>query len=133
MTKLGWGVSAVAVVLVAAAVVLLWPASDPLAHVQTVAVQMSGSSNTTPTDSSQKPPLVRGLEVALGDHHIRIVTDPEAADAVIDIEFDAADILGNLGASADGSISALTQALNDPSPRVKESAAEALQKIRGSQ
>ena len=92
MTKLRWGVSVVAVVLVAAAVVLLWPPSDPLAHVQTVAVQMSGKSSTDQTGNSQQPPLVRGLEVALGDHKIRIVTDPEAADAVIAIEFDAADI-----------------------------------------
>lgn len=92
MTKLRWGVTVVAVVLVAVAVVLLWPPSDPLAHVQTVAVQTSGKSRTDQADNSQQPPLVRGLEVALGDHHIRIVTDPEAADAVIAIEFDAADI-----------------------------------------
>lgn len=92
MTKLGWGVTVLAVVLVAVAAVLLWPASDPLANVQTVAIQPLGNNAKPSADSSQQPPLVRGLEVALDDHHIRIVTDPEAADAVIAVEFDTADI-----------------------------------------
>jgi hypothetical protein len=92
MSKLGWGVTAIVVVLVTIAVILLWPPSDPLAHVQTVAVQPLSGTNPPPADSSQQPPLVRGLEIALNDHHIRVVTDPDAADAIIAIEFDKADI-----------------------------------------
>jgi len=91
MSKLGWGVTVGVIVLIAVVVLLLWPPSDPLANVQTVAIQPL-SNNPPPADTSQQPPLVRGLEIALNDRHIRIVTDPDAADAVIAIEFDKADI-----------------------------------------
>ena len=65
---------AVLVVVIAAAILVLWPAPDPLKGVQAVAVG-NGS------DASSE--IFNGLQIALGDHKITIVSDPAKADAVI--------------------------------------------------
>lgn len=74
-------VGAFVVVILAVVVVALWPASDPLRGVETVAI--AGPSGET----SKLPPEVRGaLEIVLDEHRIRIVPDRAQADAVITIE-----------------------------------------------
>lgn len=93
MTKRSWVLTLGAIALLAIGTLLLWPTSDPLANVQTVALQLPGQQGQPATATgSKQPPLARGLEVALGERHIRIITDPEAADALISIEFDQANI-----------------------------------------
>jgi len=67
------------VVVVAVAVILLWPAPDPLADVDTVAVR-SGSARPAGVD------VVAELDVLLGDRNIRIVTDEAEADVVLEIK-----------------------------------------------
>ncbi len=57
----------VAIVLVAA---VLWPAPNPLAGVQTVALSTSAAPET-----DLAPDVLSGFEVALGQHRIRIVSD----------------------------------------------------------
>lgn len=64
----------IGVVALTGAIVLLWPAAQPLHGVETVAVE--GESGL-PGD------LVQGLEIALDDRKIRIVSRSENPDAVI--------------------------------------------------
>ncbi|MBI1729271.1 hypothetical protein HY229_09095 [Candidatus Acetothermia bacterium] len=64
----------VLIIVIAAAILVLWPAPDPLKGVQAVAV---GNGSDAGSD------IFSGLEIALGDHKIAIVSDPAKADAVI--------------------------------------------------
>lgn len=64
----------VGVVAVTGAIVLLWPAAQPLHGVETVAVE--GESGL-PGD------LVQGLEIALDNRKIRIVSKGENPDAIV--------------------------------------------------
>jgi len=68
------------VVVLAAILAYAWPASDPLSGVQTVALASPGSSA-----SGIEPDILEGVEFALGKHKITIVSDPNQADAVIEI------------------------------------------------
>lgn len=65
---------AIGVVALTGAIVLFWPAPQPLQGVETVAVEGEGN---LPGD------LVEGLEIALDDRQIRIVSRSENPDAVI--------------------------------------------------
>jgi len=67
------------VVAVAVAAILLWPAPDPLADVDTVTVR-SGSARPAGVD------VVAELDVLLGDRNIRIVADETEADVVLEIK-----------------------------------------------
>jgi len=71
----------VVVVILAVVVVALWPASDPLRGVETVAI--AGASSE---DLALPPEVLDGLEIVLDEHRIRIVPDSSQADAVITIE-----------------------------------------------
>lgn len=66
------------IVGLAAGIVLFWPAPDPLKGVETVAIE-------TPSGETVKlpPEVLDGLEIVLEGRQIRIVSDPEEADAVI--------------------------------------------------
>lgn len=76
-------VSAAIVVLAAALlVVILWPTEDPLANVNTVAIQPPDWERTDP-GQAVRVPFMDGLTVTLGKRDIRIVTDPKIADAVL--------------------------------------------------
>jgi hypothetical protein len=79
MKKRTW-ISAGLVVVAAVVVIVLWPAPDPLAGVETVAVRVGdeqGSSETIDFESE--------LRVVLGDRDIRIVSDEAAADVVLSL------------------------------------------------
>ncbi len=66
------------IVGIAAGIVLLWPAPDPLQGVETVAIEApSGEAVKLP------PEVLDGLEIVLEGRRIRIVSDPGEADAVI--------------------------------------------------
>lgn len=65
---------ALGVLALTGAIVLLWPAPQPLQGVETVAVEGEGN---LPGD------LVEGLEIALDDRQIRVVSESENPDAVI--------------------------------------------------
>lgn len=66
------------IVGIAAGIVFLWPAPDPLQGVESVAI-------ATPSGETAKlpPEILDGLEIVLNDRQIRIVSDPSQADAVI--------------------------------------------------
>lgn len=64
---------------IAAGIVLVWPAPDPLQGVETVAIA-TPSGETTPL---LPPEVFDGLEIVLNDRQIRIVSDPSQADAVL--------------------------------------------------
>jgi len=88
-SKKGWrsaGVAALVVVAVVVAVVL-WPAPDPLADVETVAVRVGDGAEPSPVDMEGE------LGIVLGDRNIRVVSDESAADAVLEIT----DLTVNLG------------------------------------
>jgi len=80
MNVRGWGML-VGALAIAATIVLLWPAPDPLQGVETVALAVPGEDQ--PGLASE---VLRGLEIALGEQRIRIVEDPSDADAVITVE-----------------------------------------------
>lgn len=86
MNAKGWGI-VIGILVIAAAIIVLWPAQDPLAGVQTVAI--TGPSGQRPGLASE---VLQGLEIALDEHHIRIVAETSEADAVVMIEPKAADI-----------------------------------------
>jgi len=77
------GILAVAIV-----VIVLWPASDPLADVETVAIRVGG-------DPSERSPVAveEELHVVLGDRDITVVGDEARADAVLEVT----DLTVNLG------------------------------------
>jgi hypothetical protein len=64
----------VLIIAIVAAILVLWPAPDPLKGVQAVAI---GNGSDASSD------IFSGLQIALGDHKITIVSDPAKADAVI--------------------------------------------------
>jgi len=66
---------------------LFWPTPDPFANVETVAL---ASPEGRPLDLPGQ--VLDGLELALGERRIVIVSDPEQADAVITIEPQSAEI-----------------------------------------
>ena len=78
----------IAVLAVAVLAVILWPASDPLAGVETAAVQLG--------DEPARPSGVdfeSELSVVLGDRNIRIVGNESEADVVLSLT----DLTVNLG------------------------------------
>ncbi len=77
----------VLIVGLALGLVFLWPAPDPFAGVETVAL-------ATPSGEALRLPqgVLDGLEIALGDRNVRLVTRPDEADAVLAIEPEAAQI-----------------------------------------
>ena len=89
MKKTGrWIGGILAAVIVAIVVIVLWPAADPLAGVETVAVRLGGESiGDGPIDVENE------LRAFVGDHDIQIVADEDAADVVLDVT----DVTVNLG------------------------------------
>ena len=78
MTKRAQWASGIGIaVVVIVAVVLLWPAADPLAGIKTVAVRVGNEPAPAAFDFGTE------LEVVLGRHDIRIVSDEASADAVL--------------------------------------------------
>lgn len=77
-----WSLVGLAVVVIACVIVVLWPAGDPLAGVQSVAVTPP-DWGASPRDAAVQGPFLRELEVVLGGKNVRIVADPAQADAVL--------------------------------------------------
>ncbi len=77
-----WILSGLAVVAIACLIIVLWPAGDPLAGVESVAVTPPDWGGT-PRGAAVQGPFLRELELTLGDKNITIVADPAQADAVL--------------------------------------------------
>ena len=86
MNAKGWGIL-IGVLVIGAAIIVLWPAQDPLAGVQTVAI--TGPDGQKPGLASE---ILSGLQIALDNHHIQIVAETSEADAVVMIEPKAAEM-----------------------------------------
>ncbi len=81
-----WAVGAVVVVAVAA--VLLWPAPDPLANVDAVTIRVGNEPS-----ASESFDFHTQLELVLSGRNIRVVSDEAAADLVLSLD----DFRVNLG------------------------------------
>ena len=87
MNKWRWIGGVAAVVILAVVIIVLLPAADPLAGVDTVAVRVGdGASDGTVDFESQ-------LRVVLGDKNITIVSDEASADVILSLT----DFTVNLG------------------------------------
>jgi hypothetical protein len=87
MSKRTWIWGGLAAVVVAVVVIVLWPAPDPLAGVETVAVRVGDRPASGDVDFEGE------LRVVLGDRDIEIVSDEASADAVLSLT----DLRVNLG------------------------------------
>ena len=87
MSKRTWIWSGLAAVVVAAVVIVLWPAPDPLAGVETVAVRVGDRPASDDVDFESE------LRVVLGNRDIEIVSDEASADVVLSLT----DLRVNLG------------------------------------
>ena len=88
MKKRTWIWGSLAAVAVAIVVIVLWPAADPLAGVETVAVRVGDDpapSNGVDFESE--------LRVILGDRNIQILSDEASADVILSLT----DLRVNLG------------------------------------
>jgi hypothetical protein len=82
-----WIGGIVGVVAVALVAIALWPASDPLADVETVAIRVGDNAIPSEVDVEGE------LRVVLGDREIRVTSDEAAADIVLELT----DFVVNLG------------------------------------
>ena len=82
-----WIAGLFGLIAVAIAVIVLWPAPDPLEGVDTVAVRVGDQPSSGRVDFDSE------LRVILGDRDIRIVSDEAAADMVLELT----DFVVNLG------------------------------------
>lgn len=87
-SNLKWSIGSIAVVLVAILVIVLWPVSDPLAGVETVAVRIGDEPSTSDGFDFEEE-----LALVLSGRDIRIVSDESAADLVLSLD----DFRVNLG------------------------------------
>jgi len=77
--------SVVAVIAIAVLVIVFWPTGDPLAGVETVAIQ-SPNWGEEPQGEIIQGPFIDGLEVTLGEKDITIVGTAAEADAILAIK-----------------------------------------------
>ena len=90
MSRRNWIWGGIAAVVVAVVVIVLWPAPDPLAGVETVAVRVGDESASAGGIDFESE-----LRVVLGDRDIRIVADEASADLILsltDLRVDLGDI-----------------------------------------
>jgi len=88
MSRGNWIWGGLAAVVVAIVVIVLWPAPDPLAGVETVAIRVGDE----PTRSGDVD-FESELRVVLGNRDIEIVSDEASADVVLSLT----DLRVNLG------------------------------------
>jgi len=88
MNKRTWIWSGLAAVVLAVVVIVLWPAPDPLAGIETVAVRVGDEpSRSGDVDFESE------LRVVLGNRDIEIVSDEASADVILSLT----DLRVNLG------------------------------------
>ncbi len=80
-----WIGSVVAVLAIGVLAVAFWPTGDPLARVETIAIQ-APNWGKDPQGEIIREPFIDGLVVFLGDKNITIVGNVDEADAVLAIE-----------------------------------------------
>ncbi len=71
-----------AVIAIAILIVVFWPTGDPLAGVETVAIQ-SPNWGEEPQGDVIQGPFIDGLQVTLGEKNITIVGSIDEADAIL--------------------------------------------------
>ncbi len=80
MSKRNWIIGVVGIVVAAIAAIVLWPAQDPLAGVETVAVRVGDGY-----EPADRIDFESELLVVLGDRDIQIVPDEGSADVVLSL------------------------------------------------
>ncbi len=85
--KKTWAItgSVVAVIAIAVLIVVFWPTGDPLAGVDTVAIQ-SPNWGEEPQGDIIQGPFIDGLQVTLGKKDITIVGNVDQADAILAVK-----------------------------------------------
>lgn len=84
-----WWFLVIGVAILVAGALLLWP-HDPLRGVETIAIAEAGPEGGPPGIASR---ILDGLEIALEDHgNIRIVSDPDEADALLTLLLEEGEI-----------------------------------------
>ena len=76
-----WIAGSIGILVAAILVIVLWPAPDPLAGVDTVVVRVGDES-----PSSQVYDFVEELSLVLSGRNIRIVPDESSADLVLSLD-----------------------------------------------
>jgi len=87
MKKRTWIWGGLAAAVIAIVVIVLWPAPDPLADAETVAIRVGDEPAPAAVDFESE------LRVVLGDRDIRIVSDEASADILLSLT----DLRVNLG------------------------------------
>ncbi len=93
--KWAWVGGTVAVVVIAALIVVFWPSGDPLAGVETIAVESLDWQEASQGEIIQGA-FFSGLNVVLESRNIAIVGNVDEADAVLaikEIKLDAIQVL----------------------------------------
>jgi len=78
-----WIGAALVVIVAGLLAVVLWPAPDPLARAETVAIR---PPDWEAQNQAIRGPFTDGLTVTLGNRNVRIVADPAHADAVLAVQ-----------------------------------------------
>jgi len=86
MTRRSWILVGASTVVVAVAVLLAWPAPDPFAGVETVALRIGDEAVSPVVDFAGE------LRVVLGRRNLRIVSDERTADAVLALTYGRLDL-----------------------------------------
>ncbi len=110
MSRRAWVLGGVGVAVIAVVVVLAWPAPDPFAGAETVALRIGNDASTPAVDVAGE------LRIVLGSRNLRIVSDERTADVVLALTNVRAD-LGNVelalaGGKLSGRASAVCRAVN---------------------
>ena len=80
--------SGIGMIVVAVVVIVLLPAPDPLADADTIFIRFAGAE-----DPGNTEPAEQGLGIVLGEKNLTIVSDPAAADVLLEVQ----DVRVNLG------------------------------------
>jgi hypothetical protein len=100
-----WALVAAGAVLVAVVVTLAWPAPDPFAGVETVALRIGDDAASPVVDFAGE------LQVVLGRRDLRIVSDEGTADAVLALTYGRLDLGDVQLALANGRLSGRATAM----------------------
>lgn len=86
MARRSWTLVGAGAVVVAVVVLLAWPAPDPFAGVDTVALHIGDEGASPVVD------FAGDLQVVLGRRNLRIVSDERTADAVLALTYGRLDL-----------------------------------------
>jgi hypothetical protein len=110
MARRSWILVGASAVVVAAVVILAWPAPDPFAGAKTVALRIGDEASSAVVDFAGE------LRVVLGRRDLRIVSDEQTADVVLALTYGQLDLgdveLALAGGKLSGRAAAVCRVVN---------------------